>query len=155
MNPYPAGEPAPMALPSLPSGHLVSTDPARLDLGLVHHWLSTDAYWALGRSPEKQRRAVEGSLNFGAYDSSSGAQVAYARVVTDRTTFAWLCDVYVDPDVRGEGLGTAFVKAVRDHVSQFGVRRFVLATNDAHEVYRRLGFTELPDAGKWMVLTTG
>lgn len=152
MNPYPAGEPAPV---TLPSGHLVSTDPARLDLGLVHHWLSTDAYWALGRGPEKQRLAVEGSLNFGAYDSASGAQVAYARVVTDRATFAWLCDVYVDPGVRGKGLGTAFVGAVRDHVSRFGIRRITLATNDAHEVYRRVGFTGLPDAEKWMVLTTG
>ena len=71
-----------------------------LDAGLIHQWLSQDAYWALGRSREKQDSAIAGSLNFGVYDCASGQQLGYARVVTDRATFAWLCDVYIAPAVR-------------------------------------------------------
>ncbi|CAM5233861.1 hypothetical protein SAURM35S_04553 [Streptomyces aurantiogriseus] len=91
--------------PSLAEGYEISADPARIDAERVHRWLSTDAYWALGREREKQDRAIAGSLNFGVYDVASGEQVAYARVVTDRATFAWLCDVYVDPAVRGRVSG--------------------------------------------------
>ncbi|MDF9814742.1 GNAT superfamily N-acetyltransferase [Streptomyces sp. SPB162] len=98
----------------------ISTDPARLDATRVHHWLSTDAYWALGRTREKQDSAIANSLNFGLYDTASGEQLAYARVVTDHTTFAWLCDVYVDPATRGKGLGIALVTAVRDHLAPAG-----------------------------------
>jgi GNAT superfamily N-acetyltransferase len=141
--------------PGLPEGYELSTDPRRLDAGRVHHWLSTDAYWALGRSRQKQDRAIEGSLNFGVYDAASGEQVAYARVITDRATFAWLCDVYVDRSVRGKGLGTALVAAVREHLRPYGVRRVLLATHDAHGVYERLGFTALERPDQWMALAFG
>ncbi|MEU3373461.1 GNAT family N-acetyltransferase [Streptomyces sp. NPDC006711] len=132
--------------------YAISNDPARLDPARIHHWLSTDAYWALGRTREKQDAAISGSLNFGAYDAGSGAQVAYARVVTDRATFAWLCDVYVDPAVRGKGLGTALVAAARDHLEPYGLRRILLATADAHGVYEKLGFRPLENPAKWMAL---
>ncbi|MDG9718283.1 GNAT family N-acetyltransferase [Streptomyces sp. DH24] len=138
--------------PELPEGYEISADRARVDAGRVHHWLSTDAYWALGRSREKQDRAIESSLNFGVYDTVSGEQVAYARVVTDRATFAWLCDVYVDPAVRGKGVGTALVAAVREHLRPFGLRRVLLATHDAHGVYARLGFAPLEHPDQWMAL---
>ncbi|MFJ2605099.1 GNAT family N-acetyltransferase [Streptomyces sp. NPDC087425] len=138
--------------PSLPDGYALSTDRARLDAARVHRWLSTDAYWALGRSREKQDRAIEGSLNFGVYDETSGEQVAYARVVTDLATFAWLCDVYVDPSVRGKSLGTALVMAVREHLRPYGPRRLLLATQDAHGVYEKVGFTALPHPERWMAL---
>ncbi|MGC9437137.1 GNAT family N-acetyltransferase [Streptomyces sp. WG5] len=141
--------------PRLPEGYELSTDPHRIDAGRVHHWLSTDAYWALGRPREKQDRAVESSLNFGVYDEASGEQVAYARVVTDRATFAWLCDVYVDPAVRGKGLGTALVAAVCEHLRPDGLRRVLLATHDAHGVYEKLGFTALDQPDQWMVLGLG
>ncbi|MET9546211.1 GNAT family N-acetyltransferase [Streptomyces sp. NPDC006627] len=130
----------------------ISADPARVDAARVHQWLSTDAYWALGRSRAKQDAAIAGSLNFGAYDGRSGEQVAYARVVTDRATFAWLCDVYVAPAVRGSGLGTALVGAVRAHLEPFGLRRVLLATADAHGVYEKVGFKPLDDPGEWMAL---
>ena len=130
----------------------ISTDPARLDAARIHHWLSTDAYWALGRSREKQDSAIANSLNFGLYDTASGDQLAYARVVTDHTTFAWLCDVYVDPATRGKGLGVALVTAVRDHLAPSGLRRILLATADAHGVYARIGFEPLTDPAKWMAL---
>lgn len=135
-----------------PHGFEISTDPARLDGGLIHRWLSEDSYWALGRSREKQDAAIAGSLNFGAYDDVSGAQVGYARVVTDQVTFAWLCDLYIAPAVRGKGLGVALTTAVRDHLARRGVRRVMLATADAHEVYAKVGFAPLTEPGKWMVL---
>ncbi|KPI31580.1 GCN5-related N-acetyltransferase [Actinobacteria bacterium OV450] len=136
----------------LPDGYELSTDPARLDAELIHRWLSQDAYWALGRSREKQDRAIADSVNFGVYDSASGAQIAYARVVTDRSTFAWLCDVYVDPAARGKGLGTSLAAAVRDHLAPYGLRRVLLATADAHGVYAKAGFAPMAHPAKWMVL---
>ncbi|MEW2625245.1 GNAT family N-acetyltransferase [Streptomyces sp. NPDC048106] len=135
----------------LPEGYEFSTDTARVDVGLVHRWLSTDAYWAMGRTREKQEEAMASSINYGVYDTASGAQVAYARGVTDRALFAWLADVYVDRSVRGKGVGTAFVARVRDHLAAFGVRRVLLATEDAHGVYAKLGFTSLERPEMWMV----
>ncbi|MFJ8309397.1 MULTISPECIES: GNAT family N-acetyltransferase [unclassified Streptomyces] len=132
--------------------YVISSDPARLDPARVHHWLSTDAYWALGRSRAKQDAAIAGSLNFGAYDRTSGEQLAYARIVTDHATFAWLCDVYVDPAARGKGLGTALVSAVRDQLEPDGLRRILLATADAHGVYEKIGFRALETTDKWMAL---
>jgi GNAT superfamily N-acetyltransferase len=143
------------ATPSLPEGYEISTDPQRIDAERVHRWLSTDAYWARGRTREKQALAIEGSLNFGIYEGLSGEQVAYARVVTDRATFAWLCDVYVDPSVRGKGLGTALVAAVREHLRPYGLRRVLLATHDAHGVYEKLGFRALDRPDEWMAYTSG
>ncbi|WP_448320252.1 GNAT family N-acetyltransferase [Streptomyces sp. CO7] len=144
--------PALPSLPPLPQGYEFSADPARVDAGRVHQWLSTDAYWALGRSREKQDAAMAGSMNFGMYDIVTGVQVAYARAVTDRATFAWLCDVYVDPQVRGKGLGSALVARVREELSGFGLRRIMLATHDAHDVYARLGFAPLARPDDWMAL---
>lgn len=141
--------------PSLPEGYEISADPGRIDRERVHHWLSTDAYWALGRTREKQDRAIEGSLNFGVYETVSGEQVAYARVITDRATFAWLCDVYVDPSVRGKSVGSALVAAVRDEMRRYGVRRVLLATHDAHGVYAKLGFAQLERPEDWMALIFG
>ncbi|MFG2575370.1 GNAT family N-acetyltransferase [Streptomyces sp. NPDC048481] len=138
--------------PGLPDGYEMSTDPDRIDVARVHHWLSSDAYWAIGRTLDKQERATAGSLNFGVYDTTSGEQVAYARVVTDLATFAWLCDVYVDPAARGKGLGTALAEAVRDHLTPYGLRRILLATHDAHGVYEKAGFRPLVAPDRWMAL---
>ncbi|WP_338694599.1 GNAT family N-acetyltransferase [Streptomyces sp. Q6] len=135
----------------LPDGYEISADSARIDAARVHHWLSTDAYWAMHRPREKQDKAMEGSLNFGVYDVGSGEQVGYARVVTDHATFGWLCDVYVDRKVRGKGLGKALAAAVRDHMGPMGVRRILLATKDAHAVYAEVGFEPLPGPDQWMV----
>ncbi|MFF8865623.1 GNAT family N-acetyltransferase [Streptomyces sp. NPDC015139] len=135
----------------LPEGYEFSADPARVDVDRVHRWLSTDAYWAIDRPREKHRRAMESSLNFGVYETASGEQVAYARVVTDRALFAWLADVYVDPAVRGKGVGTAFVGRIRDQLEPYGLRRILLATQDAQEVYRKLGFRPLDRPEQWMI----
>ncbi|GAA5113445.1 GNAT family N-acetyltransferase [Alloalcanivorax gelatiniphagus] len=128
------------------------TDLADMDLDRIHTWLSTDAYWALGRSREAVGTAAEHSLNLGAF-TRDGHQVAYARVVTDHANFAWLCDVYVDRDHRGRGLAKRLVAAVVARLDDLGVRRTLLATRDAHGVYAGFGFEELPDPGIWMVRT--
>ncbi|MGD3108505.1 GNAT family N-acetyltransferase [Streptomyces sp. YGL11-2] len=133
-------------------GYEISTDPARLDADLVHDWLSADTYWALGRTREMHDRALANSLNFGLYEESSGRQTAYARIVTDYATFAWLCDVYVCRDDRGKGLGTGLVEAIAAHLSPFGLSRLTLATKDAHGVYEKVGFRTLTAPEQWMTM---
>ncbi|MFE2571370.1 GNAT family N-acetyltransferase [Streptomyces mirabilis] len=133
------------------NGYELSTDPDRLDVELVHRWLSTDAFWALGRARETVEESVRGSLNFAIYDAS-GDQAAYARVVTDRATFAWLCDVYVAPAHRGKGLGTWLATAVRDHLAPYRLKRVLLATLDAHKVYAKAGFAPVPNPENFMIL---
>jgi len=135
-------------------GYDISTDPRRLDLDLVHRWLSTDAYWALGRPRETTERAVAASLNYGVFRTADGAQVGYARAITDGATFAWLCDVYIDRGERGAGLGRWLVGAVRDDLLGRGVRRLLLTTADAHGVYEPLGFAPLADPDRWMEIDT-
>ncbi|MFJ5233265.1 GNAT family N-acetyltransferase [Kitasatospora sp. NPDC088391] len=137
---------------ALPAGYTLSTDPARLDRAAVHRWLSEEAYWALGRPRAKQDTAIDASLNFGVYEEGSGEQVGYARVVTDRATFAWLCDVFIAGPARGRGLGTALTAAVRDELAGMGLRRLMLATRDAHEVYAKVGFAPMAVPEKWMIL---
>lgn len=130
----------------------IRTDLADMDLDRVHEWLSTDAYWSLGRTRGAVDTAAEHSLNFGVF-TSAGQQVAYARVVTDHATFAWLCDVYVDRGHRGRGLGTRLVAAVTEALDPLGIGRTLLATRDAHEVYAGFGFEPLPDPAMWMIRT--
>ena len=132
-------------------GYQISDDPVRLDIDVVHRWLSEDAYWSLGRTAETTRGAIAGSVNFGLY-TADGTQVGYARAVTDRATFAWLCDVYVDPAARGAGLGTWFVGAVCEEIGTWGTRRVILATRDAHGLYAKFGFGALVEPERWMEL---
>jgi ribosomal protein S18 acetylase RimI-like enzyme len=130
-------------------GFELSGDRSRLNLDLVHHWLSTDSYWAAGRSPELMRAAVDGSVPYGVYRVKDGRQVAFARVVTDGAVFAYLSDVYVDRSCRGIGLGSWLVRLLRDDLAGRGLRRFVLTTNDAQGVYAPLGF-EPVNAERWL-----
>lgn len=132
-------------------GYEIESDPDRLDVGLVHEWLSTDAYWARGRSRQRVEQTVRASVNFAAY-APAGAQVAYARVVTDHAVVAWVCDVYVARPHRGNGLGTWLAIAIREYLEPFQIKRVMLSTDDAHDVYRRAGFVPLPEPGKLMVL---
>ncbi|MFD7257673.1 GNAT family N-acetyltransferase [Streptomyces sp. NPDC059874] len=134
-------------------GYEVDVDPDRLDVDLVHHWLSTDAFWALGRSRATVEQSIRASVNFGVYDRE-GRQVAYARVVTDLATFGWLCDVYVDRDHRGAGLGTWLAEAVRDHLAPYALKRVMLSTLDAHGVYAKAGFVPFPDPEKLMIMSS-
>jgi GNAT superfamily N-acetyltransferase len=129
-------------------GYLLSDERDRIDVELVHGWLSTDTYWAAGRSLETVRTVIDGSVSMGVY-APDGRQVGFARAVTDGAVFAYIADVYVDRSCRGVGLGTWLVGALRDRLRDRGVKRFLLATEDAHRVYERLGFGEV-QPGRWM-----
>lgn len=127
-----------------------SADRGRLDRELIHRWLSEQAYWALGRSRERQDAAIAASHNYGVYDQD-GAQVAYARVVTDAVTFAWLCDVFVDPAVRGAGVGKRLMEGLLDDLEPLGLKRILLFTADAHGLYEQYGFEVMSDPTRAMV----
>jgi GNAT superfamily N-acetyltransferase len=125
---------------------LVSLDAARIQLDVVHGWLRT-CYWSPGIRRDIVERAFANSLVAGAY--IDGGQIGVARVVTDRATFAWLCDVFVDESARGRGIATAMIAALIEEPSLQTLRRWCLATRDAHDVYRRFGFQAV-DARIWM-----
>jgi GNAT superfamily N-acetyltransferase len=130
-------------------GYEIDTAPGRLDVKQVHTWLATDAYWALGRPEDVMVRAVRNSLCFGVY-APDGRLVGFARAVTDLATFAWLCDVYIEPASRGRGLGTWLATEATDHLSSHGLRRITLATMDAHGVYEKAGFAPLSRPERWL-----
>lgn len=128
-------------------GLTVSTDPARLDLDAIHAFLVT-AYWCEGIPRETVARALSNSLGFGLYEGPR--QIGLARMVTDRSTFAYLCDVYVLPELRGRGLGRWLMECVLAHPDLQGLRRIFLVTRDAQELYRPFGFTEIQSSGQHM-----
>jgi GNAT superfamily N-acetyltransferase len=132
----------------------ISTDRSQLDVDLIHAFLSTEAYWAIGRPRALTERAIAHSLCFGAY-ADDGAQVGFARVVTDHALFAYLADVFVVPAARGQGIGKALVAAVMEHEDVRSLRRVLLATDDAHGLYAQFGFTPLSDAESWMGIRRG
>jgi GNAT superfamily N-acetyltransferase len=116
----------------------ISTDPDRLDIDVIHRFLSEDSYWAAGIDRQTVERSIENSICFGLYDDSR--QVGFARVVSDRAAFAYLADVFVLPDRRGRGLGKWLVETVLSHPDLQNLRRFFLGTADAHSLYERHGF---------------
>ena len=130
---------------------VISTDKSRLQLNFIHDFLSNSSYWAKGRTLEVMQRSIENSLNFGVFKGD--AQVGFARVVTDYGTFAWLADVFIVEEYRGQGLGIWLIDVITSHPGLQGFRRWVLATRDAHELYRRFGFTEITELKRWMERT--
>lgn len=131
------------------NGYVVDDDPARLDLDVVHGYLRT-AYWSPGVPREVVERAIGHSVVAGLYDAD-GRQVGFARAVTDRATFAWIADVFVLESERGNGLGRFVVEALLAHPGLQGLRRVMLATADAHDLYRSYGFTDLEDPSRILV----
>ena len=138
-----------MSAPSL-SEYTISTDRSRLDLEAIHRWLANDAYWALGRDRAVNDRAWANSMPFAAY--RDGELAGFARVVTDHTTFAWLADVFVVPGHRGRGVGKLLVSSILEHPELRPMKRWLLATADAHELYRRYGFDEVRNSGRMMAI---
>lgn len=125
----------------------ISTDKTRLDLEVTHGFLTT-SYWAEGRSLETVRRSIENSIAFGVYKGNE--QIGFARVITDYATFAWIADVFILEAHRGQGLSKWLMEVMISHPELQGFRRWVLATKDAHELYRKFGFTELKLPERWM-----
>ena len=130
----------------------ISTDPARLDVDAITDMLSR-AYWAQGRTREMIARYLQHSLAFGLYDGSR--QIGLARVISDYTTFAWLCDVFIHEDYRGLGLGKWLMETVHSHPDLQGLKRWMLATNDAHGLYSQFGWVPLEPPGRWMMKIDG
>jgi ribosomal protein S18 acetylase RimI-like enzyme len=129
---------------------LVSDDKTRLDIGFIHAFLSEEAYWSSGIPRSVVEKAIDHSLCFGLYDGET--QIGFSRVVTDRATFAWLCDVFVIPAFRRRGLARMMITAVLEHPDMRGLRRTLLATRDAQELYRTCGFHPLPTPDRWMAI---
>jgi ribosomal protein S18 acetylase RimI-like enzyme len=127
----------------------VSTDPARLDIKAIHAYLSR-SYWSPGIPLATVEQAALNSLCFGVYEKATAAQVGFARVVTDHATFAYLCDVYVLEAHRGHGLGKRMMREAMSHPALIRARRIMLATRDAHGLYRQSGFTVAGSAGNLM-----
>jgi GNAT superfamily N-acetyltransferase len=134
------------------NGYEISTDRDRLDLDYIHAFLTT-SYWSPGVPRDTVAKAIAGSLNFGLY-AADGAQAGFARVVSDYATFGYLADVFVDPDHQGRGLGVWLVETVLAHPDLQGLRRFLLATADAHSLYARFGFAPLDAPERYMLRRT-
>ena len=127
----------------------ISDAPERFDLAHAHDWIARESYWAQGIPLETFARAIAGSLTVGAY-APDGGMIAMARVVTDRATFGWICDVFVDKAHRGAGLGKHLMAYLRAHPDLQGFRRLHLATRDAHSLYAQFGFGPLSGVDRWM-----
>ena len=128
-------------------GYYISTDKNRLDLAVIHAFL-TRSYWAAGIPIETVKKSLEHSLNFGVY--REGEQVGFARVITDYATFAYIGDVFILEDYRGQGLSKWLMQVIADHPELQGLRRWVLLTRDAHELYRKTRFTEPVNPERYM-----
>ena len=131
-----------------PYGYWVSDDPALIDVDRVHTWISEQSYWAKGRPYPATVAAIANSLVFGLY-AGDGAQAGFARHVTDRATFAWLCDVFVDQAHRGRGLGSFLVRVATGHPDVSALRQ-VLSTAPERTLYRQFGFEQLVAPERWM-----
>lgn len=127
----------------------ISTDKNKIDLNYVHEFLS-HSYWSPGIVMHVVKKAMEGSLSFGIYNSNN-SQIGYGRVITDTATFAYLADIFIDENYRGRGLGKWLVKIMLEHPDLQGLRRIILATKDAHKVYEQCGFTSITNAERYMV----
>jgi N-acetylglutamate synthase-like GNAT family acetyltransferase len=129
--------------------YTISSDPDRLDREWIHKVISTDTYWAMGRTRERSDLAIDHSLPFGLYDGN-GRQLAFARLVTDHAYFGWLSDVYVDREVRGQGFSKRLVAHILEEAERMGLKRVLLATADAQGLYGQFGFEEIDDDYSWM-----
>ena len=123
-------------------------DPARLDRDMIHHYLSQQSYWAAGLPRDIFERSLASSLCFGAY--ADGQQVAFARMITDQATFAYLADVFVLPQWRGQGISKALMAFIMAYPGLQNLRRMMLATADAHGLYAQYGFTALSSPQRMM-----
>jgi N-acetylglutamate synthase-like GNAT family acetyltransferase len=129
---------------------IITTDKSKLDLVLIHKYLTEFSYWAQGRTIDKVNKSIENSLCFGIYNRN-GQMAGFARVVTDYTTFGWVCDVFVLDEYKGRGLGKWLIKTIVGLPELNEMKRLILATRDAHELYRKYGgFQNMQSPERWM-----
>ena len=128
----------------------ISDETARLNIPFIHHYLSVESYWAQHISFETVERSIQHSLCFGLYCNNQ--QIGFARLVTDRATFAYLADVFIIKEERGKGLSKWLIRAIMDHPQLTGLRRWMLATKDAHNLYKQFGWIPLSAPERFMEL---
>ncbi|HLO54119.1 MAG TPA: GNAT family N-acetyltransferase [Saprospiraceae bacterium] len=128
----------------------ISTEKTKLDVDAIHEFLSTKAYWCLNIPKEKVLTSIQHSLCFGVYEDKK--QIGFARIITDYSTIAYLGDVYILDEYRGKGLSKWLISTIMDYPSLQGLRRWILLTGDAHELYRKYEWTDIADPSKWMEL---
>ncbi|HEV7622333.1 MAG TPA: GNAT family N-acetyltransferase [Flavisolibacter sp.] len=131
----------------LNENYTISTDKTKLDISYVHEFL-IQSYWAKNIPLETVKKSIDGSLCFAMYHNDK--QVGFARVITDNATFAYLADVFIGQEYRGKGLGKWLVKIIINYPSLQDLRRFMLATRDAHSLYKQFGFEQLTNTDRWM-----
>ncbi len=132
----------------LKKGFLISTDTALLDVTLIHHFLDQLSYWGKGISMQTVQTSIKNSLCFGVYHQQK--QVGFARVITDHATFAYLCDVFILPAYRKSGLSKWLMQTIRNYPNLQSLRRWTLATADAHGLYEQFGFMRMKNQDRWM-----
>jgi GNAT superfamily N-acetyltransferase len=126
----------------------ISTDKTKLDIDSIHNFLSTKAYWCLNIPKERVQIAIQNSLCFGVYHEER--QIGFARVISDFSTVAYLGDVFVFEEYRGKRISKWLMEVIMSHPSLQGLRRWILLTSDAHDLYRKFGWTDISDPKKWM-----
>jgi GNAT superfamily N-acetyltransferase len=129
-------------------GYQIATDKSLLNIEVIYKYLNEDSYWAQGIPFERLTRAIENSLCFGVYNEQ--AFVGFARVVTDKASFAYICDVFILPEFRGAGLSKWLIQTIVEHPELQGLRRWSLATSDAHGLYSQFGFSSITKPEVWM-----
>ena len=129
-------------------GYIITTDKTKMDIAFIHHYLSTESYWCKGIPLDVVRRSIENSLNFGVF--YQGKQVGFARIVSDLATVAYLGDVFITPDHQGKGLSKWLMEQIMNHPDLQGLRRWILLTRDAHELYKQYGWQPIASPDRWM-----
>lgn len=130
--------------------YTISTDKTKLNIHTIHDFLSNQSYWAKGRSLENVKKSIDNSMCFGLYNNS-GQLLGFARVVTDNVAFAYLMDVFILEAYRGKGLGEKLVRHILEH-PQLQVKFWLLGTVNAHGFYKKFGFSELPEPGRFLAI---
>ncbi|MEN8787927.1 MAG: GNAT family N-acetyltransferase [Flavobacteriaceae bacterium] len=129
--------------------YYISTDQSRMDLDFIYAYLSGKSYWAMGRSKERIEKSMAHSLCFGLFKDSQ--QIGFGRVATDYVVFAWIMDLFINPQFRGKGLGRMLIESIVEHPDLQDVNSIGLRTQDAHELYKKYDFKSIPDPETWML----
>lgn len=126
---------------------IITTDKEKFDIDLIHSFLKR-SYWAEGISKEVIRKSIDGALCFGVFENDK--QIGFARMITDKATFAYLADVFIIEEYRGRDLSKWLMQIIMSHPDLQGLRRMMLATRDAHDLYKKFGFVALNNVDRWM-----